>query len=828
MLEGTNGNETFTGITGGTDSDTYTAADTIKDPSQNDNDVLNLYVSRAERGSASDVVSITNIEQINISHTQKNVDFTMDMGDVLGTNQIASRVGSGSEIILDNLQSLNTEVGLTGAGNLTAIWSESATVTENDTVHVSLDSAGVRTSDYFSKSSNVDVSSNGQIETVAINTSGTNYVTINGGEASNYTIVGTGKNFIQFDSASTAPLNVDASAAENSQTLDFSLQSRNENVTGSANDDVFIFGTRMNANDVIDGGEGNDLVRTDMATSVGTMKGVENMEVVQVAKAMTFDGKGIQDLTGLTVKNVAGNAIFRDMNPELTKLSLDSCSNQEAKTNVSWRLNEEGNVQANSVAVTIGQDNASGIGAAQSFGDVILQNVKSATITSFADNDNAGTVTNKVGLMTTHDVDSLAVTTDNGAHFEFGGFVLDGTTKLSLTAIDETSLKAGAMTDMFSVKTYEVNVGKNAVLNVNNVQTEADSIEKISINVDDNAFIEHNNNIVYTANLDTVDINLGELVTVRENSLSSINFKSQMDIAGNKNFGGSLDSYSFTSKMLANNLTLNSLNDASGIGSLKIDVSDQASHGVTQEVTAKAINNISLSVGTKGYITETLHGNTAEGGIGDLTVAGNGTITVTADSFNGVKSVNSQDMTGVFTFDMSGITVPDGTEAETLIHMGKNANTITGANNNVEIYSFSVGSSPATFIHNFKGAEDKLDFSTLFGNNTPGVIGGNGVANSLDTLAANTTGEVISLVDMVFFAGADVANIIDIMDGYSLQAGQHAVALQGTNGPGSELTAYLLTGNADDTISSETDMVSIGKIDITGSSLIIDDFVSAA
>jgi hypothetical protein len=133
-----------------------------------------------------------------------------------------------------------------------------------DTVKFSVSAAGSKIGNAAANTSTVNVGNTAGVEAVSVATSGTNYITVDGGgtDTKTVSITGAGSNYIALGSDLNATLTLDASAS-----------------TGS---NEFALAANVTSSDVIKGGTGSDTLSVTLGTATGvSVTGVEKLVIEQ-------------------------------------------------------------------------------------------------------------------------------------------------------------------------------------------------------------------------------------------------------------------------------------------------------------------------------------------------------------------------------------------------------------------------------------------------------------------------------------------------------------------------------------------------------------------
>lgn len=293
-----------------------------------------------------------------------------------------------------------------------------------DTVNLSVTGAGSKTTARAA----FDVSDLA-VEGVALQTSGTNFLTINNGSnVATYTINGSGTNDIVVDDAA-ATMTVDMSGTTGANTLRV--------------------GSLLTSLDTIIGGSGTDtLVATPNAgTTYATVSGVENLSFVFDTAGATQD---LRNVTGATTLNLTGaeSATVARANATIATVNMKS-ETSAAADDVSVTYATGSN---SAVTLNVGATNTAG-DATVTAGDVTIASNKGAlTVNSIGDAQNTLdnltansattlTVLSTTDLALTADLKATAATsasiTSDGGDLSVGNdVVLTKATDITLTAAD--------------------------------------------------------------------------------------------------------------------------------------------------------------------------------------------------------------------------------------------------------------------------------------------------------------------------------------------------------------------------------------------------------
>ena len=571
-LTGTSGNDTFTGIFG-TTSATFNAGDSID--GKGGNDTLNLI---ANGTTPSDVVTVKDVDLINVQVASTN-GATLDALLFTDVGAIHSKDSVG-KLTINNLK-LGTAVGVNnGTKDLTVFFT--GTSGTSDEAMVQLNKAGSKSGNTITRST-IDVSSNNTIEAVKVEVlGGDNYVTINGGTANKtLTIVGNGTGVADIYTTNVVT-KVDASAYKGK--LDLTLGGiSNVAVIGTAQDDVFRFGTTLNSADTITGGDGKDVLHATLSASqTPTVSGVEQ-------GILTFSGSsGIYNASktsGMTVVNLAPANVGDAATISNAKAELATI-NILAATATATQFDTSGNVTVN-YASGAKANTTVNIGGAKDYtmGKLIIGNASTITIQS---KDNDAKIS---GAQNFADATELTYIAKDGKLTATGAVTANKVETLTFTA-DGKKLEVNNAGNSFD---------KLSVLNVTATGALADVKAKVSPNPP-------------------------AAVTISEVNVKGTNATSQLDVTVN---GATGAAYAFTISTV--NFEVNGTS-----GTQKLTIVTNSNTPTIAALNVKAAENATATV----VLNEsgTAAGYTIQGGVfegkGNITIEGDGTYTDKIDLSN--------------------------------------------------------------------------------------------------------------------------------------------------------------------------------------------------
>lgn len=351
-------------------------------------------------GGANAIVDLNNIASVNVNlvsaTTLNELEFT-EVAAVSVTNGV-----SGTTLTVTNADQATVH-GFAKAGrSFTETITYADTTGTADVAALSVAGTGSSTADSVFNVANANT-----IESVNLATSGSNYITVNGGTAAaKYTVTGNGTNVLTVGSAATT-MTIDASATTGSNIIDV--------------------GTLLSTTDSITGGSGFDLLQANLTSGVQmipTVSGVEELELTFTAAAIYNASKttGVTDVEITPVGNV--NATITNLNESADHIYVGE----------HW----DGSGSAITATGTIAVGYASG-----SNSDVTFDVGATATDSNPAVSIGAVTFTNNAGALHVHSIGDAANTIGNITANKVSALHIHGETQalttgnLSATAASE-------------------------------------------------------------------------------------------------------------------------------------------------------------------------------------------------------------------------------------------------------------------------------------------------------------------------------------------------------------------------------------------------------
>jgi hypothetical protein len=375
-------------------------------------------IGNGQPGAGASVVSVTNVAAINmnlVADTTLNAAQFTNVAAVNVTNGVAA-----SELTVSNA-ALGTTYGVSSANDYDVTLEYTGATGTADTATLSASGTGNSTT-----ATTFDVATGNVIEAIALATSGTNYLTVDGGTgAATITVTGAGTNDITISDAA-ANMTINAS--------------------GNSGTNVLRVGTLFTSLDTITGGSGTDTLRAvaNTGTTRATISAVETLR-------FDFDNAGaIQDLrnvTGATTLTLEGdeNATVTRAAATIATVNLVS---ETASVNASVTYATGSNA---ATALNIGTTNDDGDAVVAVGAVTVAGNAGALTINSVGDDDNtaAGITANTTTSLTinaatvglslgTDDISATSATTftvnASGADITFDDATLTDATAITLNA----------------------------------------------------------------------------------------------------------------------------------------------------------------------------------------------------------------------------------------------------------------------------------------------------------------------------------------------------------------------------------------------------------
>jgi hypothetical protein len=667
-LTGTSGNDTFTGIFG-TTSATFNAGDSID--GKGGNDTLNLI---ANGTTPSDVVTVKDVDLINVQVASTN-GATLDALLFTDVGAIHSKDSVG-KLTINNLK-LGTAVGVNnGTKDLTVTFT--GTSGTSDEAMVQLNKAGSKSGNTITRST-IDVSSNNTIEAVKVEVlGGDNYVTINGGTANKtLTIVGNGTGVADIYTTNVVT-KVDASAYKGK--LDLTLGgTSNVAVIGTAQDDVFRFGTTLNSADTITGGDGKDVLRATLSASQNpTVSGVEQGILTFSGQSGTYNAS---KTSGMTVVNLApasaGNsATIINAKAELATINIlaATASSPQFGTSGNVTVNYASGAKANTTVNIGGADD-------YTMGALTISNASTITIQS---KDNDATIS---GAQTFADATELTYIAKDGTLTATGAVSANKVETLTFTA-DGKDLQVDNAANSFN---------KLSVLNV----TATGALAKVYARVSPSSG----------------DVTISEVNVKGTNATSKLDVTVEGDVATPATDAFTISTVNFEVNGTSGTRTLKIVTDSNTptIAALNVKVAEGATATVVLD--ESGTNN--------GY---TIQGGVFEGK-GNITIEGDGTNTDKIDLSNIDRSTLASNSTLTIKLNADGTVV--GTN-------GKDTIDVTTGNVIIQ-FADSAAANGQDIIKGFVGGAtaDRLKVGAFLGTVSTLNTAANAANGDLDLAGAN-------------------------------------------------------------------------------------------
>jgi len=268
-VAGTAGDDTinsFVSISSGT-STTLTGGDQITGGAGND--VLNITIDSTTTANTM-TPSLSGVESIVVRNLSAGGDVdVLNLVQATGVSSVTLNNSlTGGNISITNAP-LSATYGVTNtpadtnssAGILVTVSAADITGT-SDTVKFSATNAGSKIANAAANRATVNVGNTAGVEAVSVATTGTNYLTVDGGgtDTASVVITGSGTNDISLGSDLNATLTLDASASTGSNT--------------------FTLGSNLTSSDVVKGGTGADRLSVTLTSATGvSVTGVETLVI---------------------------------------------------------------------------------------------------------------------------------------------------------------------------------------------------------------------------------------------------------------------------------------------------------------------------------------------------------------------------------------------------------------------------------------------------------------------------------------------------------------------------------------------------------------------
>jgi hypothetical protein len=717
ITSNTTGNDTYAGIFGSATGNTYAPGDVV-DGGAGTADVLNLTATGA---TASGIVTVKNVEIINITDTVgASIDGTL-IENAPAINFLSTIDAQTSAV---TSAALGSTYGLRGQGDLTVTY---AGVTGTaDTAKLSVTGVGSSTNAVA-----LNVSSSNAIEAVTLASTGTNFLTLNGGTgAATVTVTGDGANTISAFTAASS-VTVDAAAATGKQTYTLA---------------------GLGLGDVVKGGTGTaDKISTTIdtaATSLPTLSGFETLNLNFTAVG-TYNGSKTTDVTNLEFTPTA-NATVTELNAGVTTLTIGTSAAITATGTAAIAYVSGAN---SNVTLNVGATSASSDPAVSSTGAMTLtNNAGTLTVRSVGDAANTlGDITaNKVTGLTATGV-GQALTVGNLSATSAATVTVDGSTKNttastltvddSLTALNVTS---GAGTATLGATTQTGTAGKSVSttynfeagaknLTVGNVSTVATNAAGTTENL--NAIINVNATGAGTVTVGTLSFT-GAGGTTTETTNVEMTAKAT-NITGTVTIAG-LTVDEGTDQTSTSKVTLTGAGGAVTLTTLALTDSDTNTINLAADSSAVTITTLNNAISTKtDMVVTAASGQTATVG----TLAGSGNI----------NSITASGAGDISLFNAGTSAVTGNATIETTAATGNVTVKLGSAVGNLTVSLGNAASGKTNTVDTGGGAD------VINGGTGADVINGGAGADTINTGAGNdniTGGDGVDI--MTGGAGADV------------------------------------------------------------------------
>jgi hypothetical protein len=375
-------------------------------------------VSLIANGGAASVVSVTNVAAINVNLVDVT---TLNAGQFSNVAAVNVTSGIAAQTLTVSNATLATTYGVSSANNYGVTLEYAGATGTADTAKLSASGTGNSTTD-----TTFDVSNGNVIEAITLATSGTNFLTVDGGTgAATITVTGAGTNDITISDAA-ANMTINAS--------------------GNSGTNVLRVGSLLTSLDTITGGSGTDTLRAvaNTGTTRATISAVETLR-------FDFDNAGaIQDLrnvTGATTLTLEGDQDATVTRAAATIATVNLVTGTAAvNASVTYATGSDA-----ATALNIGTTNDDGDAVVAVGAVTVAGNAGALTINSVGDDDNtaagitADTTTSltinaaTVGLsLGTDDISATSATTftvnASGADITFDDATLTDATAVTLNA----------------------------------------------------------------------------------------------------------------------------------------------------------------------------------------------------------------------------------------------------------------------------------------------------------------------------------------------------------------------------------------------------------
>ena len=434
------------------------------------------------------------------------------------------------------------------------------------------------------------------------------------------TITGAADATITLAAATDAVTSINAAVtgavASGDITLDVDAVALDQDITGGAGADTFVFGSTLTTADEVDGGAGSDELTATLAAATTVRPTLANVELLDLdfTAAAELDLRNATGVTSVELEYSAAPTI-ENAASTLTSITIDEATANTDNLAVDYAAGAD-----SAVTITVGgSDTDADNDVAVSVGDItVTDNAGALTITTTGEADNA------IDAVTADDAASLTLNANTMGLTQTGALSAANATAASFIATaDDLTAFDGAAATLTDATTVTVNAAGGSVT-LGTITSDADATASISAGASDDNDVS----------IDNLDLDHATTVTIVAAAAADITLDT-VTLAGIDSDGDDVD--------------------------LEFDVT------VAED-----------SVVTVSDITETLNGT--ETTIDLITVTGAGEFSFTAnDADITVTEIDAALHTGVITIDLgtainSAVDVTLGTGAD---HGATDVNTVT-------------------------------------------------------------------------------------------------------------------------------------------------------
>ena len=597
----------------------------------------------------------------------------------------------------------------------------------------------------------------------------------------------------KFAAAGFENINASVLTSASSVTVDLSSMSANGdyNITGGAGDDVVkMLGAHITANDKIDLGDGDDIMRissintntTQISDNAFTnISGVETLQFTNYSNSVEFGD--LMKVAGVTtIDGSANTAIGYGLDIDLTSMSTANTVDIGGYTLKGGAGDDQFILRADQLTSS---DTIDGGGNGSSTGDILefTTAVDFSNTTNFTNVSNIDTIilADKYGQNLVLE-DGLASFINASALSSSNGVTIDGS---SLTSASPIKITAGAGDDIISLGAGNDNVLFGAGDDILSIAT---------ANLDENDTLdfglgEDTLDLGGAANLsdsDFTNIDNLEAITLSDAS-NSIVLGDIAKVSGVRTIGNS-DSGAATSTTIDMSSMSSNIGMTYSGGAGEDIIKIVGTHFDSDDTITAGTGDDTLYLTDVSYVTDAAFTNTT--GIETLKLA-NGTHNITLGALAeaaGITAIDITEVTNAITIDISGMTgnidIASSAEADVIV-IGQGTNTITTDGGDDTI----------------KGRAEDLD-------GTDSIDGGDGTADSFILTSAinETTSDKLSVITnietLVLGNYNNQSLVLDATNGFTKIDGSY---LSGTNSASIDASALLtnlevVTQGGNDTI----------------------------